>query len=293
MFKGSYVALITPMTEDGTVDYDSLKKLIEFHLEEGTHGIVAVGTTGESATLPIEEHVDVVRYCVNAVSGRVPVVAGSGANSTAEAIELSRACADAGADGLLSVVPYYNKPQQRGMIAHFKAVADATELPVLLYNVPSRTVADMLPAAVAELSKHKNIVGIKEATGCLDRLQQIQNLVDEDFVLLSGDDASSLAFMDMGGHGVISVTANVAPALMSQLCDAATSGKAELAKEIDDKLAAMHNALFIESNPVLPKYCLYKMGLISTPSLRLPLVEAEVQNQQKIEQVMHKAGVLA
>lgn len=291
MFQGSIVAIITPMFDNGSVDYPSLQRLVEFHIEAGTHGIVAVGTTGESATLPVSEHIEVVRKVVEYVDGRIPVIAGSGANSTAEAILLSQALEKTGVDGFLSVVPYYNKPQQRGMVAHFKAVADATDLPVLLYNVPGRTVSDMLPETVGKLASHPKIIGIKEATGDISRVEAIRQLAGDDFILLSGDDATSQAFMQAGGHGVISVTANVAPKLMAEICNASAESRHEDAARIDAKLAPMHETLFIESNPVLPKYCLHKMGLIQSSYLRLPLVEGELESQKIIEQVMRDVGI--
>ncbi|GAB3016952.1 4-hydroxy-tetrahydrodipicolinate synthase [Bowmanella dokdonensis] len=293
MFKGSIVALVTPMAEDGEIHYAALQQLVEFHIKAGTNGLVAVGTTGESATLPIDEHIQVVRKTVEYAAGRIPVISGAGANSTSEAIELSQASAEVGADGLLSVVPYYNKPQQRGLIGHFEKVADATDLPVLLYNVPGRTVTDMLPETVAVLSGHKRIVGLKDATGDIQRLKTMQSLLPEDFILLSGDDATGCEFMLQGGHGVISVTANLVPDRMARLCAAATAGQSVLAREIDGQLAELHQALFIEPNPVMPKWALYKMGLLPSPMLRLPMVEPELIHQKAIEQVMQKAGVIS
>ncbi|KXI28925.1 4-hydroxy-tetrahydrodipicolinate synthase [Paraglaciecola hydrolytica] len=292
MFTGSYVALVTPMDSSGNIDYSALRSLVDFHIENGTHGIVAVGTTGESATLPFDEHIEVVKRVVEFSQGKIPVIAGSGANSTAEAIFLSEQLADSGIDGFLSVVPYYNKPQQRGLVAHFNAVADATDLPVLLYNVPGRTVTDMLPETVAELAVHPKIVGLKDATGDISRLKTMQKLLPKDFVLLSGDDQSSCEFLCAGGHGVISVTANLVPKQMSQICEAALAGNFELAKQIDNKIASLHTALFIEPNPVLPKWALYRMGLMKSAFLRLPLVESELKSQQHIEQVMRSSGVL-
>lgn len=292
MFTGSFVALVTPMFENGEIDYPSLQRLVEFHIENGTHGIVSVGTTGESPTLPVPEHIDVVKRTVEFTKGRIPVIAGSGANSTAEAIELSQALADTGIQGFLSVVPYYNKPQQRGMLAHFTAIADACELPTILYNVPGRTVADMLPETVAELSQHPRIVGIKDATGDLQRLTQMQAVLPDDFVILSGDDPSSAEFLIQGGHGVISVTANVAPKQLAQMCNAAQQGDTEQVKSIDQQLAKLHRDLFIEPNPVLAKWALFKMGLLKSANLRLPMVLPELAAQKHIEQVMRDAGVL-
>ncbi|MCC2615577.1 4-hydroxy-tetrahydrodipicolinate synthase [Aestuariibacter halophilus] len=293
MFKGSFVALVTPMTASGDVDYPALEKLVKFHRDQGSHGIVSVGTTGESATLPFEEHIDVVKRTVEFADGALPVIAGSGANSTAEAIYLSEQLAPTGVAGFLSVVPYYNKPQQRGMVAHFNAIADATDLPVLLYNVPGRTVADMLPETVATLAQHPRIVGLKDATGDIQRLKDTQALVPEDFVLLSGDDLTSQAFLAEGGHGVISVTANILPAAMSQMCEAAFGGDHDVAAQLDAKMQALHEALFIEPNPVMPKWALFKMGLLQSPELRLPLVTPELAHQKRLEEVMRNIGVLA
>ncbi|MEP0357149.1 MAG: 4-hydroxy-tetrahydrodipicolinate synthase [Paraglaciecola sp.] len=293
MFTGSFVALITPMFDSGEIDYPSLKHLVEFHIENGSHGIVAVGTTGESATLPFSEHIEVVRKTVEYAQGKIPVIAGSGANSTEEAIFLSTQMAETGIQGFLSVVPYYNKPQQKGMVAHFKAVADATDLPVLLYNVPSRTVADMLPETVAELASHPKIVGLKDATGDISRLKETQALVPEGFVLLSGDDSTGCEFLENGGHGVISVTANIAPKQMSEMCNAAKNKDIALAKKIDKQIEGLHTALFIEPNPVLPKWALFKMGKTNSAFLRLPMVESELESQKHIEDVMRSSGVLS
>lgn len=292
MFKGSYVALITPMDDRGEVDYPALQQLVDFHSRQGSHGIVSVGTTGESATLPFEEHINVVKKTVEYAQGALPVIAGSGANSTEEAIFISEQLANTGIAGFLSVVPYYNKPQQRGMVAHFNAIADATDLPVLLYNVPGRTVADMLPETVAELATHKNIVGLKDATGDISRLTDTRKLVNEEFVILSGDDPSSLAFLREGGDGVISVTANIVPAAMSQMCEAAFSNDFEVAEKINRQIEVLHEKLFIEPNPVIPKWVLYKMGLINSANLRLPLVLPELCSQNDIEQVMQDIGIL-
>ncbi|MDN4504193.1 4-hydroxy-tetrahydrodipicolinate synthase [Alteromonadaceae bacterium BrNp21-10] len=292
MFTGSIVALITPMTENGEIDYPSLKKLVDFHVDAGTDGIVAVGTTGESATLPAQEHIKVVQEIINFAEGRIPVIAGTGANSTSEAIELNDAIAPLGVDGFLSVVPYYNKPQQGGLVKHFQAIADNTDVPILLYNVPGRTVTDMLPAAVAELSLHKNIVGIKEATGNMQRLIDIKKLVADDFVLLSGDDETAFEFVRLGGHGVISVTANIEPARMAKMIQLTREGQIEAGREIDLILNPLHTGLFIEPNPVLPKWALYRMGLIQSDYLRLPLIQAELANQKTIEQVMIDIGTI-
>ncbi|MDG1921943.1 MAG: 4-hydroxy-tetrahydrodipicolinate synthase [Glaciecola sp.] len=286
MFRGSFVALITPMLANGDVDYPSLNRLVEFHITAGTDGIVSVGTTGESATLSFEQHVNVVKATVAAVNGRCKIVVGSGANSTEESLFLQNETQDLGIDGFLSVVPYYNKPQQRGMVAHFTVLADAANVPVILYNVPGRTVADMQPETVAILAQHPNIIGIKDATGDMQRLKDTQSLVPADFLILSGDDATGCEFMNLGGHGVISVTANIVPKQMKMMCDAALSGNISGSKQIDDSIVRLHTDLFIESNPVIPKWALYKMGLITSPELRLPLVQAELCSQSLIEQTL-------
>jgi len=293
MFTGSFVALITPMNDDGAIDYPSLKALVEFHIQNGSHGIVSVGTTGESATLPFSEHIEVVRRTVEYAQGKIPIIAGSGANSTSEAIFLSEQMSATGIKGFLSVVPYYNKPQQKGMVAHFTAIADATDLPVLLYNVPSRTVADMLPETVAELAAHPKIVGLKDATGDLARLKATQRLVSDDFLLLSGDDLTGCEFLKNGGHGVISVTANIAPKQMADMCNAALGKDFQLAEKINNQISGLHSALFVEPNPVLPKWALHKMGLTNSAFLRLPLIESELASQNHIEQVMRSSGVLS
>jgi 4-hydroxy-tetrahydrodipicolinate synthase len=292
MFKGSYVALVTPMLPTGEIDKPSLKRLVEWHVNAKSDGIVAVGTTGESATLPTDEHIEVVRLIVEYAQGKLPIIAGAGANSTDEAILLSTEMAKFNIDGFLSVVPYYNKPQQRGIIAHFEAVASSTDLPVLLYNVPGRTVTDMLTETVAVLAKHPNIVGLKDATGDLRRLQDAKQAVDDDFLFFSGDDASSAEFMCKGGDGVISVTANIVPEQMVQMCLHALSGNFEKAKLIDAQIAELHQRLFLEPNPVLPKWALYKMGRIDDAFLRLPMVLPELNSQKQIEQTLFKLGLI-
>ena len=293
MFTGSYVALVTPMFENGDIDYKSLEKLVKFHIEQGTHGIVSVGTTGESATLPFDEHINVVKETVAMASGSIPVIAGSGANSTAEAIFLTEQLGATGIDGFLSVVPYYNKPQQAGMVAHFNAIADASDLPVILYNVPGRTVADMLPETVAELATHKNIVGLKDATGNIARLKATQPLVPEDFVLLSGDDGSSCEFMCEGGHGVISVTANIVPKAIAQMCEAALENNFNKCRDIDETIKLLHSELFIEPNPVMPKWALYKMGMMDSAVMRLPMVLPELSSQKRIEELLKKYALIS
>ncbi|MDM7860782.1 4-hydroxy-tetrahydrodipicolinate synthase [Alteromonas sp. ASW11-36] len=283
MFTGSWVALVTPMNDDGQVDYVALQQLVELHIAAGTDGIVSVGTTGESATLPFDEHINVVKRTVAFANGCIPVMAGSGANATAEAIFLSRQLESTGVVGFLSVVPYYNKPQQRGMIEHFTAIANATSLPTMLYNVPGRTSVDMLPETVAELAKHEKIIGLKDATGDIQRLLDTLPLVPDDFVILSGDDDTSLEFLTNGGHGVISVTANIVPKEMAQLCREAAEGNIVDATAINDRIKQLHTDLFLEPNPVMPKWALYKMGKIPTPVLRLPMVQPELVSQKQIE----------
>jgi 4-hydroxy-tetrahydrodipicolinate synthase len=292
MFKGSYVALVTPMLSDGRVDVTSLRRLVEFHIDNGTHGIVAVGTTGESATLPFKEHIDVVKLVIEFVDKKIPVIAGSGANSTSEAIFLSEQMCGLGIDGFLSVVPYYNKPQQAGMVAHFNAIADATDIPLMLYNVPGRTVADMLPETVAELSKHKNIVGVKDATGDLPRLEQTKSLVADDFLFFSGDDDSGCNFMCQGGDGVISVTSNIVPKAMAAMCEAALQGNVELSQQLNNQIIELHRILFVEPNPVMPKWALYKMGLIDDAFLRLPMVLPELNSKKTIEQTLSALNLI-
>lgn len=291
-FQGSYVALVTPMLASGEIDYSSLEALVAFHIENGTHGIVAVGTTGESATLPFDEHIEVVSKVVKFVDGRIPVIAGTGANSTAEGVFLTKEIAKLGVDGFLSVVPYYNKPQQKGLIAHFTAIADASELPLILYNVPSRTVLDMQTSTVLELAKHERIVGIKDATGDLSRFDELKEQVDADFLIFSGDDATGCAFMNRGGNGVISVSANISPKDMSQMCEHALAGEAAKAKAIDDKLQGLHHKLFIAPNPVMPKWALYKMNRMKTANLRLPMVLPELNEQLSIEQELKTLGLI-
>ena len=291
MMEGSLVALVTPMEPDGTLDLDSLRRLIEFHLAEGTDGIVAVGTTGESATLDEEEHCEVIRLTVEQVGGRVPVIAGTGANSTTEAIALTRKARELGADACLLVTPYYNKPTQEGLYRHYRAVAEAVDIPQILYNVPGRTACDMLPETVARLAGIPNIIGIKEATGKLDRVSEIQRLCGKDFLLYSGDDATAREFCLMGGHGVISVTANVAPRLMHELCVAARQGDRPRAEEIDASLEGLHRELFIESNPIPVKWALAEMGLIKT-GIRLPLTWLSEGCHTVVRAAMRQAGAI-
>jgi 4-hydroxy-tetrahydrodipicolinate synthase len=291
MFSGSHVALITPMLKDGQVDYPSLKRLLDYQLENGTDGLIIMGTTGEAATIPFAEQIDVLQYVLVHVQGRIQVIAGNGSNSTAEAVEKTKVLSALPIDGFLTVTPYYNKPTQQGMLAHFKAVAGATEKPVLLYNVPGRTGVDLQPATVAELAKVPNITGIKEATGSLTRLKELQALVGADFALLSGDDASACDFLLQGGHGVISVTTNVAPKAMAQMIKAARAGHMAAARELDQTLQPLHRDLFIESNPIPSKWALLRLGLISSDFARLPLTQLEPIHQSAIEQALHAANL--
>lgn len=291
MFKGSIVALVTPMHDDERVDYDALADLIEFHIEQGTDGIVTMGTTGESATLDHQEHCEVMRFTVERVRKRVPVIAGTGSNSTREAIELTRCAKEIGADAALLVAPYYNKPTQEGLYQHYKAVADAVALPQILYNVPGRTACDILPETVGRLAQISNIIGIKEATGDLNRVPEILRRVEADFMLYTGDDATAIDFILRGGHGGISVTANVAPKAVHEAYAAALDGNELIAREIDAKLADLHDALFCESNPIPVKWALYRMGKIG-PALRLPLTPLSEACQSKLEAALKTAGVL-
>lgn len=292
MIRGSMVAMVTPMQEGGEIDVAALERLIDYHLAEGSDAIVAVGTTGESATLDENEHCDVIRMVVERVAGRIPVIAGTGANCTREAINLTRRALEAGADACLLVTPYYNKPTQEGLFQHYTAVADAVDIPQILYNVPGRTACDLLPETVIRLSAHPRIAGIKEATGDLARLEAIQAGCPDDFMLLSGDDATAGEFCLRGGHGVISVTANVAPALMHALCEAAMAGNREAAAAIDAQLAALHRDLFIESNPIPVKWALAEMGLIGR-GIRLPLTWLSSRYEATVRAALVRAGSLS
>ncbi|MBA1304156.1 4-hydroxy-tetrahydrodipicolinate synthase [Stutzerimonas stutzeri] len=292
MIAGSMVALVTPMDAQGGLDWDSLSKLVDFHLQEGTNAIVAVGTTGESATLSVAEHIEVIRRVVDQVSGRIPVIAGTGANSTSEAVELTENAKSAGADACLLVTPYYNKPTQEGLYLHFKHIAEAVAIPQILYNVPGRTVCDMLPDTVERLSKVPNIIGIKEATGDLKRGREVLDRVSKDFLVYSGDDPTAVELMLMGGKGNISVTANVAPRAMSELCAAAMAGDAETARAINERLMPLHRALFLEANPIPVKWALHEMGLMGN-GIRLPLTWLSQSYQERLRQAMRQTGVLA
>jgi len=292
--RGSIVALVTPMhagvQAETALDEHALARLVEFHIDNGTDGIVAVGTTGESATLNEEEHLATVRRVVALVKGRVPVIAGTGANSTHEAIRLTRHAKSAGVDACLLVTPYYNKPTQEGLYLHHKAVAEAVDIPQILYNVPSRTACDMQPATVARLAKVPNIIGIKEATGDFSRLTAIAELCGKDFLLLSGDDATACDFILKGGHGVISVTANVAPKLMHDLCVLAAGGDAAGAHAVDEKLQPLHRDLFVEANPIPVKWAVERMGLMDA-GIRLPLTWLSADRQGVVREAMRHAGI--
>ena len=291
MFKGSLVALVTPFDSNNRVDFASLKGLIEFHVSEGTDGLVIAGTTGEAATMNRDEHTELVARSVEFVGGRLPVIAGTGSNSTRQAINMSQCVAETGVDAFLVVVPYYNKPMQEGMFQHFTAIADAVPKPVLMYNVPGRTVADMQAETVARLAEHDNIFGIKEATGDIDRLRQIQALVDDkNFMLYSGDDFTALEFLKEGGHGIVTVSGNVVPAAIARLCSLVAEGAFDEAKEIDDSLQLLNDALFVESNPIPVKWALNQMGLIP-PHLRLPMTQIAPEHHDQMRAALAVAGV--
>ena len=291
MFQGSFVALVTPMREDGSVDDESLKALVDWHVEQGTDGIVAVGTTGESATLDEEEHCKVIRQVIEYAAGRVPVIAGTGANSTTEAVRLTRCAEQAGADACLLVTPYYNKPTQEGLYLHHKAVAEAVDIPQMLYNVPGRTACDMLTETVGRLSRISNIIGVKEATGLLDRVPLLRELCGNEFDIFSGDDATSRELVLAGGQGTISVTANIAPAEVHQMIVAALDGDAGRAETIDKALLPLHTNLFLEANPIPVKWALHEMGRIPT-GIRLPMTWFAEEYRDALRQAMIQAGVL-
>ncbi|MDI1275754.1 4-hydroxy-tetrahydrodipicolinate synthase [Polaromonas sp.] len=288
---GSIVALATPLHEDGSVDYPSLRKLVDWHIAEGTDCLGVVGTTGESPTVSVEEHCEIIRVSVEQAKGRVPVMAGCGANSTAEAIELARFAKTVGADCQLQVVPYYNKPTQEGQYRHFTAIAEAVDLPMVLYNVPGRTVADMLHATVLRLAQVPGIVGIKEATGNIERAQWLIKEVPAGFAVYSGDDPTAVALMLCGGQGNISVTANVAPRLMHELCVAAIAGDARGAMKIQLQLLPLHKHLFVEANPIPVKWAMARMGLCGG-TLRLPMTTLETANEATVENALRVCGLL-
>lgn len=292
MFQGSMVALATPMHDDGSVDAAALAELIEFHVGAGTDAIVAVGTTGESATLTVPEHAQVIKQIVDLVDKRIPVIAGTGANATAEAIELTAHAKDFGADACLLVTPYYNKPTQEGLYQHYKAVADAVQIPQILYNVPARTALDMLPTTTARLSSLPNIVGIKEAFGTVERIKELLELCDSGFMIVTGDDATAMESMLAGAHGDISVSANVVPEQMHQMCKAAIAGNRQAAQLIEDQISDLHQVLFLESNPIPVKWALHRMNRVGS-GIRLPLTPLDEAFRPRVEAALKKAGVLA
>lgn len=291
MFQGSMVALVTPMHPDGQVDDAALARLVEWHVEQGSDALIAMGTTGESATLDEAEHCAVVRRVVELAAGRIPVIAGTGSNSTREAIELTRCAQQAGADAALLVTPYYNKPTQEGLYLHHKAVAEAVDIPQILYNVPGRTAVDMLPETVARLAPIDNIIGIKEATGDIERGRAIVQSCGPDFELYSGDDATALELILAGARGDISVTANVAPRAMHEMCAAALGGDRAAASAINDRLQPLHEKLFVESNPIPVKWALHDMGLIGT-GIRLPLTVLSEPFHAVVHAALQQAGVV-
>jgi 4-hydroxy-tetrahydrodipicolinate synthase len=290
MFSGSIVALVTPMKVDGAVDYEALQRLVNFQIDNGTDALVAVGTTGESATLDVEEHMSVVRSVIQTAAGRVPVIAGTGANSTQEAIELTAAAKQAGANASLLVTPYYNKPTQEGLYRHFKAVAEAVDIPIILYNVPGRTAVDMKPDTVARLMDIPSIVGLKEASGSLERNRELVARFGQRLDLLSGDDDLACESVLNGFKGVISVTANVAPRKMHDMCAAALKGDAASAHAIDADLRGLHKTLFVESNPIPTKWALYRMGMMPS-GIRLPLTPLATEHQSVVSDAMKQAGI--
>nr|WP_196247836.1 4-hydroxy-tetrahydrodipicolinate synthase [Gallibacterium anatis] len=292
LFSGSIVALVTPMDSAGEVNYGQLKKLVNYHIDAGTDAIVSVGTSGESATLSIEENIKTILKTLEFADGRIPVIAGTGANATSEAVTMTKLLNGSGIAGCLTVVPYYNKPTQEGMYLHFKTIAECTDLPQILYNVPGRTGSDLLPETVGRLSKIDNIVGIKEATGDVSRVKKIKQLAGEDFIVLSGDDATFLDSMKEGAEGVISVTTNVAAVDMAKICQLALAGKFDEAEKINQRLMALHHDLFVESNPIPVKWACYKLGLIDEPTLRLPLTVLSEAAQPKVIKALQTAGLL-
>lgn len=292
MITGSIVAIVTPMHEDGSLDLNSLRKLIDFHVQEGSDALVVVGTTGESPTVDVDEHCELIKVSVEHAAGRIPIIAGTGANSTAEAIELTKFAKAAGADMALSVVPYYNRPTQEGMYQHFKTIAEAVELPMLLYNVPGRTVADMSNDTILRLAQVPGIVGVKDATGNFERACDLIARAPEGFALYSGDDMTCVSTIMMGFHGNISVTANVAPRLMHEMCVAAAAGDVATARAIQFKLLALHRDLFCEANPIPVKWAAHKLGLV-TQGIRLPLTVLSEAGQQRVLAALRQAGLVS
>lgn len=291
MITGSIVALVTPMHADGNVDWESLDKLVDWHLEKGTDSIVAVGTSGESATLDYDEHCLVIKRIIERVQGRMPIIAGTGANSTREAIMLTRKAADLGADACLLVTPYYNKPTQEGLYQHFRAIAEAVDVPQILYNVPGRTACDMLNETTLRLAELDNIIGIKDATGDVARGRELVEKAPEGFAIYSGDDPTAIELILAGGHGNISVTANVAPAEMAELCRLGLAGEAEAARALQQKLMPLHTQLFVEANPIPVKWALFEMGVIG-PGIRLPLTLLSERNQPVVREALRETGIL-
>lgn len=291
LFHGSLTAIITPMHSDGTVDFDALKSLVEFHINSGTHGIVVMGTTGEASTMSDDEYLNVIKKTVEYVAKRIPVIVGTGKNCTRRAIETTRKLENVGIDGCLTVTPYYNKPTQEGLYQHFRAIAESTTLPQILYNVPGRTGVDLLPETVGRLAKIENIVGIKEATGKVERVQEIKGLAGQDFIVLSGDDATGLESIQAGGEGVISVTNNIAPAEIAKMCELALGNHMAEAEKIHQRLMPLHQQLFVESNPIPVKWAAYQLGLISTPTVRLPLMTLSPAGQKVVKQALNESGV--
>lgn len=291
MFKGSLVALVTPMLSDGAVDYAQLEALVDFHVEQGTDALVIAGTTGESATLSHSEHCELLQRAREIINGRLPMIAGTGANSTSEAVELTQCAKKADADACLLVTPYYNKPSQNGLILHHQAIAKAVDIPQILYNVPGRTACDMQAETVGELAKVSNIVGIKEATGSMERLADIKKLVDDNFSLLTGDDSTTCDFILNGGHGAISVTANVVPAKMANMCRLAYEGKTEEARAADAEIADLHRLLFVESNPIPVKWAVSEMGF-GELNMRLPMTELAEEYRTPLRQALISSGAL-
>ncbi|HIF9102336.1 TPA: 4-hydroxy-tetrahydrodipicolinate synthase [Photobacterium damselae] len=292
MFSGSIVALITPLDAAGEVDYDNLRSLVEYHIAAGTKAIVAVGTTGESATLTVDEHIKVVLKTIEFANGRIPVIAGSGANATHEAVTMVKLFAGTGVAACLSVTPYYNKPTQEGLYLHYKAIAEATEIPQILYNVPGRTGVDLLPETVARLAKLDNIIGIKDATADLARVKKTRELCGPDFIQLSGDDATGIEFMAEGGHGVISVTTNIAAKEMAAMYQFALDGDFEQAQHINQQLMPLHEKLFVEANPIPVKWAALQLGMINNGTLRLPLTELSATAQPVVKQALKDANLL-
>lgn len=291
LIHGSIVALVTPMLNDGSVDWAALKKLVDWHVEQGTHAIVAVGTTGESATLDMQEHAQVIKAVIEAANGRIPVIAGTGANSTREAIELTQAAKDLGSSAALLVTPYYNKPTQEGLYQHHKAIAEAVDIPQILYNVPGRTGVDMSNDTIVRLSAIAGIIGVKDATGDLNRGHDLINQVPKDFAVYSGDDATAYRLILLGAKGNISVTANVAPNVMSKICEAALAGNREEAEQLNNSIAILHQILFCESNPIPVKWALSDMGMFGT-GIRLPLTVLAESYQPQIHQALIDSGIL-